>query len=109
MGLPVPPRVGIGILRPVTVTDVFRETDEPTREPGANPGDPTSTRRAPPSATVAVFSRARRRFDPYDSELDIEFVYLVGLLAGGCNPRRHLFEFQPAEFRQQPSAQRHEE
>jgi hypothetical protein len=46
-----------GIRHSATVTDGCRETDESTREPGADPGYPTSVIRAPPPYPTAVFSR----------------------------------------------------
>lgn len=81
-----------GIQRPAAVTAVIQETDESTREPGVNPGGPLGTRRAAPPATAAAFSRSRNRFASCGSELDIEFVDLVGFLPGGCDPLLHFWQ-----------------
>ncbi len=51
-----------GMLRPAADTNVLRETNESINEPGANPGDPTGARHAPPSAPAAVRPRGRSHF-----------------------------------------------
>src|SRR5713226_8359057 len=75
-----------------TVTDVFRERDEATREPGADPGYPTSVIRAPPPYPTAVFSRGRSSPAACGSKLDVQFVDLIGFLPGGCDPLLHLWQ-----------------